>query len=390
LYRQTAIVGIGHTDYSRNSGRTELVLALDAIIAALKDANIAPEEVDGIVRYAYDNVTQAALVRALGIKDLRWYSDIPFGGIAQCGTIAQAAAAIVSGIAETVIVFRSLNERSGVRYGRAERSIGTNDDLVQAAGGRIPAGQFAGPYGLLAPGQVHALWARRYIHEAGLDDEIATSVFARVAIDQRRYANNNPHAMMKSKALDTDTYMAGRMISEPLRLYDYCLETDGAAALVITSAERARALRPDPVYILAAHQCLFPYSEPLPVYPALANFGAPGNIRKLYEDARLQPEDISVAELYDVTTFGIVYGLETYGFAPFREGWRHVHEQGIGLDSAIPVNTHGGHLSEAYIHGMNHLVEAVRQLRGTAPNQVRGAETALVGCAGSSSAILAR
>jgi acetyl-CoA acetyltransferase len=181
------------------------------------------------------------------------------------------------------------------------------------------------------------------------------------------------------------------MISDPLRLYDYCLESDGAAAMIITSAERARALRPDPVYVLAAQQSLYRHSEPITVYAAdLTKFSGPGNIDKLYADARIKPQDVSVAEFYDATSFAGLTCLETYGFTDHLTAWRYMLDKGIGLDSPIPTNTHGGHLSEGYIHGLNHLTEAVRQLRGTAANQVSNAEIALVGCHGSSSAIFGR
>jgi acetyl-CoA acetyltransferase len=391
MYRQTAVVGIGQTEFSKESGRTEWELALEAILAAAADAGIETSEIDGIVRYAYDNVTQAMLARTLGIKDLRWYGEIPFGGIAQCGVVAQAAAAIVSGIASTVVVYRALNERSGVRYGRAERNIPADGEFVYAATDKSPSGQFSGPYGLHVPGQVMALWARRYAHMAGIHIDQLSEALGQVAIQQRRYANTNPAAMMRDRVLDWDIYLGSRMISAPLRLYDYCLESDGAAAMIITSADRARALRPDPTYILASQQSLYAHSEPITVYAAdLTKFSGPGNIQKLYADARIKPEDVSLAGFYDATSFAALTGLETYGFAPHLTAWRYMIETGTGLDSPLPTNTHGGHLSEGYIHGLNHLTEAVRQLRGVAANQVPNAEIALVGCHGASSAIFAR
>lgn len=391
MQRRAAIVGIGQTGFSKDSGRTEWDLALEAILAALADAGLETSAVDGLVRYGYDNVTPPMVVRALGIPDLRWYGDVPLGGTAQCGVIAQASAAIVSGIARTVIVYRALNERSGVRYGRAERHIAPGDETVRAAGDKTPAGQFSGPYGLLVPGQSMALWARRYAHEAGLDDDRFAEVLGRIAVQQRAYSRTNPAAMMRDRPLDFDGYLQGRMISSPLRLYDYCLESDGAAAVVLTGADDARALRTDPVWVLAAQQSLFAHSEPISVYPrdVLAR-SAPGNVEKLYADAGVRPADVSFAQFYDATSFMVLSDYETYGFAPRGGGWRDVLEHGIGLDAPLPVNTHGGHLSEGYLHGMNHITEAVRQLRGTAANPVAGAEIGLVGCNGASAALLAR
>ena len=391
LHRKAAIVGIGQTEFSRDSGRSEWELAQEAILAALADAGIEARDVDGLVRYSYDNVTPAMVVRGLGLRDVRWFSDIPFGGTAQCGVLAQAAAAIHAGIAKTVVIWRALNERSGVRYGRAERHIAATGDLVEAAGDKSPSGQFAGPYGLHVPGQCMALWAQRYAFEAGLSPGKFAEVLGTIAIQQRSYARANPLAMMRDKPLDMETYLAGRMISEPLRLYDYCLETDGAAALVMTSAETARSLRHDPVHLLAAHQSLFAHSEPITVYAHdLMVHSGPGNVEKLYADAGVTPRDLSFAQFYDATSFMVLSDLETYGIAKPNRGWNHVLEAGLGLDSPVPVNTHGGHLSEGYIHGLNHITEAVRQLRGTASSQVRNAEVALLGCNGASAAVLAR
>jgi acetyl-CoA acetyltransferase len=181
------------------------------------------------------------------------------------------------------------------------------------------------------------------------------------------------------------------MISTPLRLFDHCLESDGAAAMVLTGAAKARSLRPDPVYVLAAHQGLTAHSEPSRLYPPqLTRFGGPGNVQKLFADARVSPADVSCAMFYDATTISAMLNLETYGFAAPGAAWRHMLEHGIGPASPLPVNTHGGHLSEGYIHGMNHLTEAVRQLRGTSANQVPGAEFVLVGNNASSSVILGR
>jgi acetyl-CoA acetyltransferase len=391
MYRKAAIVGIGQTAFSRDSGRSEWQLALEAILAALADAGLDAASVDGIVRYSYDNVTPAMVVRALGIPDLRWYGEIPFGGTAQCAVLAQAGAAIASGIARTVVVYRARNERSGVRYGRAERHIAPGGETVPAAGDKTPAGQFSGPYGLLVPGQSMALWAQRYAYEAGLDTDAFAQVLGRIAVQQRRYAQTNPLAMMRERPLDMDGYLAGRMISTPLRLFDYCLESDGAAAVVLTRADDARAMRDDPVYLLAAQQSLFSHSEPISIYPPdVLTRSGPGNVAKLYADAGVEPRDVSFAQFYDATSFMVLSDLETYGFAPRCEGWRAVLEQGTGLDAPLPVNTHGGHLSEGYIHGMNHITEAVRQLRGSAHNQVRDAQVGLVGCNGASAALLSR
>lgn len=391
MKRTAAIVGVGQTAFSSRSGQTEYHLAITAIRNALADAGVAGRDVQALVRYGYDNVTHPMIVRAFGMRDVRWYADVPLGGVAQSGVLAQAKAAITSGIAELVVVWRALNERSGVRYGRAERHFdGAGDDL-RAGTDRSPSGEFAAPYGYLAPGQGMAMWAARYAFEAGLDAPSFTRVLGTVAVGQRAYARRNPAAMMKDKPLDLATYAQGRMISSPLRLYDYCLESDGAVALVIAAAGLARELRPDPVWILAAQQGLYPYSEPLATYAGdLMVHAAAGNVDKLYADAGLAPADMSFAQVYDATSFLVVSDLETYGFAERGQAGRYLMEHGVGLHAPLPINTHGGHLSEGYIHGLNHVAESVRQLRGTSANQVANAQFGLLACHGASSAILGR
>jgi acetyl-CoA acetyltransferase len=244
----------------------------------------------------------------------------------------------------------------------------------------------------MSPGQLFALWARRYAAVHGLSDEDLTRTLGTIAITQRQYANNNPAAMIRDRKLDWETYRNARLISEPLRLFDLCLENDGACAFVVTSAERARQLRDDPVYVLAATQTLAPYREPMGIYVPgdLLELYPPAAASRLFDQAGVGRADIDVAEFYDATSYMPLRSLESYGFVPDGQAWRYVIEQGTGPDSPLPVNTHGGHLSEAYLHGMNGILEAVRQLRGTASNQVADAEVALVGAPAGSATILAR
>jgi acetyl-CoA acetyltransferase len=312
-----------------------------------------------------------------------------------------AAAAVSAGLASTVVVYRALSQSKGGRFGRAD-SRGPGGGGQSGAGGGDSAGDvvvaeqdnlsFAWPYGLMSPGQLFALWARRYAAVHGLSDEDLTRALGTIAITQRRFANANPNALMRDRKMDWDDYRNARMISEPLRLFDLCLENDGACAFVITSAERARALRPDPVYVLSATQTVSPYREPMGIYPTgeLLELFPPAAAARLFEQAGVRHADIDVAEFYDATSYMPLRSLESYGFVPDGQAWRYVTEQGTGLDSPLPVNTHGGHLSEAYLHGMNGILEAVRQLRGTASNQVTNAEVALVGAPAGSATILAR
>jgi len=388
--RRAAVVGIGETAYERRSEREEWDLALEAVRKAATDAGIELSEIDGIVRYSQDRIHEADLAGALGIA-LRYHGQVGFGGQSVCAVIAQAAAAIHAGLARVVVCYRALNGRTGARYGRAERSLEDEGDGRFRAGGlRVPSGAFSAPYGLLAPGQVMALWARRYAHEAGIDLDVLSAALARIAIDQRAYAARNPAAVMRDKPLDFAAYQAGRLLAEPLRLHDFCLETDGAAAVVVCDAERARSLSRHPVYVVGATQAL--HAEAMEVYSELIN--GPDHrarARALFAGCGgLTAQDVDVAMLYDATTIMVLMQLEGYGFVAPGRAAQAVIEQGIGLEGVLPVNTSGGQLSEAYVHGLNLVVEAVRQLRGTSTAQVAGAATALVGAAGASSLVLAR
>ena len=406
--RTAAIVGIGQTAYAKALPGTAWELAMEAVLAACADAGVDVAEVDGMCRFTapFETVTEAQLVRGLGIRELSWFTQAAHGGEALGAVVMHAAAAVSAGLARTVVVYRALSQSKGGRFGRADgrgpsngrQSVGgqngvgggqPDDDIVVPEQDNL---SFAWPYGLMSPGQLFALWARRYAAVHGLSDEDLTLALGTIAITQRQYANRNPDAMMRDRKLDWEAYRGARMISEPLRLFDLCLENDGACAFVVTTADRARALRPDPVWVLSATQTISPYREPMGIYTSgeLLELFPPEPAGRLFEQAGVTRADIDVAEFYDATSYMPLRSLESYGFVPDGQAWRYVTEQGTGPDSPLPVNTHGGHLSEAYLHGMNGILEAVRQLRGTAFNQVADAEVALVGAPAGSATILAR
>ena len=398
IRRTAAVVGIGQTAYAKALEPGAWELAIQAIQAACADAGVDVADVDGMCRFSapFETVSEAMLVRALGIRELAFFAQAPHGGEALGAVVAHAAAAVSAGLASTVVVYRALSQSKGGRFGRADRGgpggggPGEGDaDIVVPEQDNL---SFAWPYGLMSPGQLFALWARRYAAVHKLTDEDLTRTLGTIAITQRQYANRNPAAMMRDRKLDWETYRGARMISEPLRLFDLCLENDGACAFVVTSAERARALRGDPVYVLAATQTLAPYREPMGIYVPgdLLELFPPAAADRLFDQAGVTRGDIDVAEFYDATSYMPLRSLESYGFVPDGAGWRYVLDAGTGPDSPLPVNTHGGHLSEAYLHGMNGILEAVRQLRGTASNQVRDAEIALVAAPAGSATILAR
>jgi len=391
IRREVAIVGIGQTEYAKALPRDAWDLAIEAVTGALADAGIDPADVDGMCRFAapFEPVSEPMLVRALGIRELTFFAQSPLGGEALGAVVAHGAAAIMAGLARVVVVYRALSQSKGGRFGRADR--GVPDPAVDIVVPEEDNRSFAWPYGLMSPGQLFALWAARYAAVHGLSAEDLTQALGSIALTQRRYAHNNPAAMMRDRKLDWETYRQARMISEPLRLFDLCLENDGACAYVLTSADTARSLRDDPVYVLSATQTLSPYREPMGIYTEdLLTLFPPATAERLFAQAGVTRGDVDVAEFYDATSFMPLRSLESYGFVPDGQAWRYVVDQGTGPDSPLPVNTHGGHLSEAYLHGMNGVLEGVRQLRGTACNQVADAAVALVGAPAGSAMILAR
>ena len=275
--------------------------------------------------------------------------------------VGQAALAIHAGIAETVVCYRALNARSEFRMG------GTGRPLVDAV-----ETQYQAPYGYFAPPQQFAMVARAHMERYGTTQE----QFGAVAVNQRANAVSNERAMMRTPITMQD-YLDSRWVVEPFRLFDCCLETDAAVALVMTSAERARDLKQTPVLVRGAAwgsgQTLYSNQQPDTTRSAAADM-AP----RLYEMAGVSPSDFDLAELYDCFTYSVLVQLEDYGFCKKGESGAFVESGAIALSGSIPVNTHGGFLSEGYVHGLNHVTEAVSQLRHDAgERQVEGAEIAL-------------
>ena len=367
IRNRTAIVGIGQTEFSKNSGRSTLRMALESVLEALEDAGLEPKDIDGVVKMrANDDIFEIDLLRALGLGNLRFFSEIPHGGGATCGTVASAVAAIVAGMADVVVTFRSLNERSERRFGESN-----------AGGGLGHWMQYNLPHGLVTPAQWVAIFGQRYLHEYGH----TTQEFGRVSVLHRKHAASNPHAMMFERPITLEEHQASRWISEPLRLLDCTLDTDGACAAVIVSAEKAKQLKGKPVYIAAAAQGTGSRAEMMMSYQRhdLTHLEeAEATAKELYRVAEMTPKDIGVAEIYDHFTPLVLMSLEAYGFAAPGRAPALFRGGRLELDGAMPLNTHGGHLGEGYLHGFGHIVEGVRQLRGTAVNQVSGAKTCLV------------
>jgi acetyl-CoA acetyltransferase len=362
---RTAIVGIGQTRFAKMLPETELQLACIAIRAALDDAGIAPDEVDALGCFTQETTPEFEIARNLGFGELHFFSQVAHGGGAICGAIGQVCAAIALGIARVGVVWRSRKRGDPSKRQWAGVQPRIDDHW-----------KWSRPHGLSRPADEVAMLMRRYMYDHGATRED----LAGVALTQRAYANTNPDALMRDKLLDLNAYLDARMIADPLCLFDNCLESDGAIAVVITSAERARDLRHKPVLVHAfsqgmsrEHQLMTDYHGPDPFLSSSA-----ATARNLWRQSDIVPADIDVAQIYDAFSPLVLFSLENYGFCGRGEAARFVAAGETGRGGCLPVNTSGGSLSEVYLHGVNLVTEAIRQLRGTAINQVADAATCLV------------
>jgi acetyl-CoA acetyltransferase len=371
LSGRAAVVGIGATEFSKDSGRSELQLAAECVRAALSDAGLTAVDVDGMVTFTMDANAEVAVARELGVPELRFFSRIPYGGGAACATVQQAAMAVSTGVADVVVCYRAFNERSGQRFGQVSQAA-----LTQPTSSGLD-NSWSYPFGLGTPAASVAMFARRYMHETGATSED----FGRVAVADRRHAASNPHAWFFGRPITLEDHQASRWVTEPLHLLDCCQESDGGVALVVTSVERARDLPQPPAVVEAAAQGSGPdqftmtsyYRDDLTGLPEMGLVG-----RQLWEQAGIGPDAVQTAVLYDHFTPFVLVQLEELGFCGRGEGKDFVADGAIELGGRLPVNTHGGQLGEAYIHGMNGIAEAVRQVRGSAVNQVDDVEHVLV------------
>lgn len=369
LQDKAAIAGIGLTEFSKKSGVSELSLAAQATLAACEDAGLSPSEIDGFVSYTLDSTDEIELARTVGANDLKLFTKVNYGGGAAVGTILHAVMAVATGVADNVICYRAMNGRSGQRMGQGISGQIVSSDLVHWS--------WYMPYGMLTPGSWIAMIANRYMHRYGVTAED----LGRVAISQRNYAQNNPRSFFYGKPLTMEDYLASKMIAEPLRLYDFCQETDGGCAILVTSTERARDLKQKPAVIRGVvqastrgqEQMTSYYREELDSLPEMELAA-----KLVYAQSGLRPDDIQAACLYDAFTPEIIMQLESFGFCGRGEGVDMVREGALDIDGRLPNNTHGGLLSEAYIHGMNNIAEGARLVRGSSTSQPEGVEHVLV------------
>jgi acetyl-CoA acetyltransferase len=368
---KTAIAGIGATEFSKASGRSELSLACEAVSAAIADAGLKPSDVDGMCTYSADTNPEVEIARHTGIGDLTFFSRTHYGGGAACGTVLHAAMAVATGVADVVVCYRAFNERSGRRFG-----AGVQDQPNAATAERAQWSWYS-PSGLLTPASWVAMVARRYMHTYGVQSED----FGRIAVADRKHAATNPKAWFYEQPITLEDHQASRWIVEPLHLLDCCQESDGGQAIVVTSAERAKDLPNGAVVIEAAAQGAASEQHMMTTFyhddiAQLAEMGVVA--RQLWEGSGLTPADITTAILYDHFTPYVLMQLEEFGFCGRGEAKDFIRDGRIEMGGALPINPHGGQLGEAYIHGMNGIAEGVRQVRGTAVNQVSDVNHVLV------------
>ena len=368
---RAAIVGLGATEFSKNSGRTEIRLAMEATLAALAEAGIDPSEVDGFSSYSIDKVPEYEIARLLGANNIKFFSQVPHGGGAACAPVLHAAMAVATGIAKTVVVYRAMNERSWYRFGNGNYGFGSSP-IVE----NVNYGWYM-PYGFHTPAAWVGMFAQRYMHTFGATSED----FGRVAVAARDFAATNPAAFFYGKPITLAEHQASRWICEPLHLLDCCQESDGAVAMVITSVERARDLRTKPVIIKGAAQGMSDGQQIMTSYYRDDITGLPemGLVAKqLWQQSGLTPQDIQTAVIYDHFTPFVLPQLEEFGFVKRGEAKDFIRAGQHARGGSLPINTHGGQLGEAYIHGMNGVAEGVRQVRGHAVNQVADVHNVLV------------
>jgi acetyl-CoA acetyltransferase len=366
LQDAAAIVGIGQTPFAKQLDPPESELAAVAVMAALDDAGIDASEVDGMCSFTMETTDEVNLARMIGAGDVTFFSQVAYGGGAGCATIGHAAMAVATGQANVVVAWRS--RKRGARTSRPWASTPTS--LATQA-------QWTRPFGLLRPVDEVSMLTRRYMHEYGAKREH----LAEVATTFRAHANRNPAALMYDKPMSLEDYLSARWISEPLCLFDNCLETDGALAAVIVSAERARDCAQPPALIHSFAQGLNRQHEVMVNYFNDDPLRGPAwsCAEKLWAQSAIGPADIDVAQIYDAFSPLVLLSLEGYGFCARGEAGDFVADKNLRWgEGSLPTNTSGGGMSEAYVHGFNLITEGVRQIRGTSTCQVENAQSCLV------------
>jgi len=365
---ECAIVGIGQTEFSKHSGRSELQLTLECVLAAIADAGLQLSDIDGMVTLSIDGSDEIAVARGLGSRELTFFSRVPHGIGGAMGLVHQAVMAITTGMCKAVVGYRALNGRSGAQPSPTVVGGPLSTDQVHWG--------WYTPYGLVSPASWTAMFTRRYMHEHRATDEC----LAEIAVTTRKHAANNPRAMFHKRPLTKEDYYQAPWVVEPLRLSDCCMETDGGCAFVITSTERANDL-PHPAAVVRGVAQGSAYDQEImtsfyrkdltafPEYDLVAD--------QCYQQSGLGPGDIDAAVLYDAFTSIVLFQLESFRFCKRGEAHEFVKGGALGLGGRLPCNTNGGQLGEAHLQGINGLVEAVRLIRGTSVNQPKKSDHVL-------------
>ncbi|MEE8314410.1 MAG: thiolase [Myxococcota bacterium] len=374
LKDKTCIAAVGLTPYGKRGEfyeRSQIDQIRDALNVALDESGLDLREIDGFCGYSGGDKDPGIVAPSLGIPNVNFSNHVfGGGGGGGCGAIANAAAAIHAGLAKVVMIYKIITQPPHARFGASYGSAALASD---------PYSDFHRPFGLISPVQFFSLLFRRHMHRYGTKSEH----LAAVAVAQREHARRNPLAL-KREPLTIEEHQASRIISDPFRLFDCCQENDGGGVVLVTSAERARDLKQKPTYIMAGAQGgdslwghgLTMQNQPEDLYTSA---GHAHLAKRLYAMAGVGPEDVDVAEFYDHFSGLVILQLEDYGFCSPGEGGPFVENGGLLWNGdRLPVNTHGGNLSEVYLLGLTHVAEAVRQLRGTSTSQVEDAEIALV------------
>lgn len=380
--QKACIVGIGQTEFSKASGRSEQQLAAEAILAACQDAGVDPRKIDGMTTFSLDHSDEVDVMRSLGCERIKYTTRLPQGGAASVTTIVHAKNAVESGLCDYFIIWRAMNERSQYRFGQPAISLTPDAHSSTFM-------EWCFPFGAQTPAAWEALSCGPYLNKFGVTSED----LGRIAVTFRKAAATNPAAWFYGKPITLEDHQTSRWIVEPwLRLLDCCQESDGGVALVVTTQERARDLKQMPVKILGAeyamdfnHEIISDYYEGDLIQQSNSEFIAD----KLSATAGIAPKDTNVAMIYDNFTPQILRQLEGFKYCGIGEAKDYVADGHLELDGRTPLSPNGGLMGEGYIHGMNNITEGVRQVRGTAANQIKNAETAFLG-SGVAGAIIGR
>jgi acetyl-CoA acetyltransferase len=364
LFEKGAITGIGETAYTRGSGKSDEALQMEASLKAIADAGLKPTDIDGVVPYAAGATVAEDFITNFNLPDLRYSATTPLGGASCVAAIQAAVTAVAAGLANHVLIPIGRNGYSGSRIG------GRVQQMPQF---RV-VGEYEMPLGSLAPAQLYSQMARRHMELYGTKSEH----FAKIAMTVRNHAAMNDNALRQGP-MTLEDHQSSRMIADPLRLFDCCLESDGGAAVIVSATERAKDMKSKPAYIMGVAEGHPDSPSAITQRPDITTLGTAKAAPRAFEMAGISHGDIDVAEIYDCFTYIVLCQMEDLGFCKKGEGGDFVASTDFGFDGDLPLNTHGGLLSQAHIVGMNHVVELVKQLRGDAgAAQVKDANIGLV------------